>query len=140
MTSTRPNNWGMAKVFLLVGFIGQFVLIMLSSISFLVLERLGVKATWTQAPFYLVVPGAYLVSLIRKPQAMEDRVEFSLSFVLNAISRRSGSQFPSSGVAPDHNRLTKAGFLPSRHCIGMSEPHSDNACRLDRSMQHLITS
>jgi hypothetical protein len=75
----------MAKVFLLVGFIGQFVLIMVSSISFLVLERFGVKATWTQAPFYLVVPGAYLVSLIRKPQAMEDMVELSLSFVLNAI-------------------------------------------------------
>jgi hypothetical protein len=100
-------NGGGVWVFVFVGFLGQLAYVVVCSVLLLAIDNLGIKAKWTNAVFALEVPGAYLVSLVRRPQAMDDVVELSLTFTLNAIiftsiwfagsyiRRRSRSQSPS---------------------------------------------
>jgi hypothetical protein len=68
-----------------VGFLGQLAYVVVCSVLLLAMDNFGIKAKWTDAVFALEAPGAYLVSLVRKLQTMDDMVELSLSFVLNTI-------------------------------------------------------
>ena len=84
-TAHSPAAWGITNTLLLIGVLGQLVLVVACGISFIVLNRLGVNATWTIAPFYVVAPGPYLVSLFHKLRAMEDSMFLLVSFILNAV-------------------------------------------------------